>query len=73
MCIRDSINTEATCALVVFAFGAKLPSVLPVITDFSAAHITAVSYTHLDVYKRQIPNRPAKTSLERHSKSTLSI
>ena len=35
------INTEATCALVVFAFGAKLPSVLPVITDFSAAHITA--------------------------------
>jgi len=35
------INTEAACALVVFAFGAKLPSVLPVITDFSAAHITA--------------------------------
>ena len=35
------INTEATCALVVFAFGAKLPSALPVITDFSAAHITA--------------------------------
>ena len=35
------INTDATCALVVFAFGAKLPSVLPVITDFSAAHITA--------------------------------
>ena len=35
------INTDATCALVVFAFGTKLPSVLPVITNFSAAHITA--------------------------------
>ena len=35
------MNTAAACALVVLAFGAKLPSVLPVIMDFSAAHITA--------------------------------
>ena len=34
-------NTAAACALVVFAFGKKLPSSLPFISRFAAAQLTA--------------------------------
>lgn len=42
------INTEATCALVVFAFGAKLPSVLPVINGlFSRPYYSVLCITEI--------------------------
>ena len=49
MCIRDSITTAAPRAAVSGNFSICLSS--------GASAIKAVSYTHLDVYKRQEPSR----------------
>ena len=56
MCIRDSISTEGVKALTrhLIAKGVKGVYVGGSSGECIYQHVDAVSYTHLDVYKRQV-------------------
>ena len=81
MCIRDSYNPPAGYAWQVVALvgeeiagGIEIPDVpsVPEQKSYSAAWTAPVSYTHLDVYKRQgqiLPNG-RKTRWKVHPKPT---
>ena len=60
MCIRDSIRAFRQAELVVFKALLELVHVEAAAVAAATAHLHAVgpvSYTHLDVYKRQVENR----------------
>ena len=67
MCIRDSfeaVHTETGQKVAVKAIHEKLLSNLTAVQRFVAearlmARVSPVSYTHLDVYKRQMMTRPS--------------
>ena len=54
MCIRDSIKTQEKEELVAVDFLGPFPIAIHGGTKHILVCIEAVSYTHLDVYKRQL-------------------
>ena len=63
MCIRDSHNTLATTQSAIATGNIAIDCILTAKLDYAEKHgikteysIMAVSYTHLDVYKRQLHN-----------------
>ena len=70
MCIRDSANTDATPTIIFFMLAPPLPFMqfsVMLCTPFKQAGLAvfftkSVSYTHLDVYKRQVQCRAWEVS-----------
>ena len=67
MCIRDRKTAEETRKAA--AFAARHPAGILIAVAALLLFIMTVSYTHLDVYKRQFRTRSASVSAERGNSS----
>ena len=63
---RSMSGTEGECGMTIWdtSFKAVFVVAVPItLAVYACVYVGAVSYTHLDVYKRQIPSRPLRRSV----------